>query len=339
VSKRPRGPLPDWKPRTARQKAILADVLTRYQEHQDAGTLPRGGRGIFYDLRPNGQGNGVTYRKPDSKNPVREFDLMEAHQEAVREVVVLARRAGMIRESWVADDRAPTPYVSSYDENADEEAESIARRIKHAQEWFSRDPQRGQPVYVESLVEAEDLAPRLHRISEPYGVHVYPSGGFDGLKGKREFAERAMEREVPTVVLDVGDRDRHGEMIYVAAAEDAVAWADGRGEVMPVDWLQDMEQLTDLRERYEGESALLFVRLALTTEQADDLNLLDADGKAEADAVPVPVMDRFLTEAIEALQDPACRDSLLEQERAERERLPEVIRAELNKLGESEEED
>ena len=64
------------------------------------------------------------------------------------------------------------------------------------------------------------------------------------------------------------------------------------------------------------------MRLA-PTDQAEDLELLDADGKAEADAIPVPEMDRLLTDAIETLQDPACRERLLAEERDERERLPE----------------
>ena len=55
----------------------------------------------------------------------------------------------------------------------------------------------------------------------PYGVPVYSGAGFDGLKGKRAFADRALERDVPTIVLHVGDRDKHGENIFRAAAEDA----------------------------------------------------------------------------------------------------------------------
>lgn len=73
-------------------------------------------------------------------------------------------------------------------------------------------------------------------------------------------------------------------------------------------------------------AGLYFVRLALTTAQAEDLDLLDADGKAEVDGVPVQVMDRWLREAIEALQVPACRERLLAEEEAERERLPDAIR-------------
>jgi hypothetical protein len=77
------------------------------------------------------------------------------------------------------------------------------------------------------------------------------------------------------------------------------------------------------------------MRLALTPEQAEDLDILDADGKAEADAVPVPIMDAWLTGAIEALTDPARRDALDVEQDAERSALPEAIRAAvLDALGE-----
>jgi hypothetical protein len=59
MSVRPRGPLPDWRPTTPKQKAVLADLIARYKQHEREDTLPRGPRGIFYDLRPNGMGNGL----------------------------------------------------------------------------------------------------------------------------------------------------------------------------------------------------------------------------------------------------------------------------------------
>jgi hypothetical protein len=158
------------------------------------------------------------------------------------------------------------------------------------------------------LCEAEELQPRLYRIAHEYGVKVYSGAGFDGLKGKRAFAERAMEREVPTVVLDVGDRDNHGENIFNAAAEDAVAWAGDIGD------------------------QLSFRRIALTQAQAEEHDLLDAGGKAEVDALPVPVLDRLLIGAIEDLQISAGREELLERENSERERIPDAVRAALARL-------
>jgi hypothetical protein len=333
---RPRGPQPHWRPTTRRQKGILADLVARYRQHEADDTLPRGPRGIFYDLRPHGMGNGVTYRKPDSAHPIKAnsgmpgYGPMEAHPEAVREVLVLARRAGIVPESWVADGRAPSALMPYLDDSAEEVAAHIASQVMHAAEHFHLDPQRGQPVYVEVLCEAADLMPRLARVAEPYGVPVYSGGGFDGLKGKRAFADRALARGNTTVVLHVGDRDDHGDDIYIAAAEDAVAWVGDEGFVWPLDNRGltgvPVESLAAVCRSGADGSALIFVRLALTRAQAAHHGLLDADGKAEADAIPVPVLDGWLTDALDALQDSACRDSLVADEREQRERVPVAIR-------------
>ncbi len=250
---------------------------------------------------------------------------MEAHPAAVQEVLVLMRRAGMIPESWVADARAPNAIGPDAYEDADDYAR---QEIENMASYFALDAQRDQPVYIEVLCEAADLQPRLARVAGEYGVRVYSGAGFDGLKGKRAFAERAMNRDVPTVVLAIGDRDKHGNDIYIAAAEDSVAWADGEGYVNSID--TTLEQLPV--ERIHGLQcpALIFFRLALTTDQAKELDLLDADGKAEVDGVPVPVMDGWLTEAIEALQDPARRKSLRAKEEREREGLRDAIRQALD---------
>jgi len=64
-----------------------------------------------------------------------------------------------------------------------------------------------------------------------------------------------------------------------------------------------------------------------------DLNLLDADGKAEVDGVPVPVMDAWLLEAIETLQDEDSLEKLLAEERKEQKKLPAAIRKALRQAG------
>jgi hypothetical protein len=308
MTRRPRGPLPDWRPSTERQKGILADLIARYTQHHTEGTLPRGGRGIFYDLRPHGMGHGITYRKPDSAHPISGYGPMEAHPAAVQEVLALARRAGMIPEDWVADARAPQPLRTFYDESADQVVETVAGIVSGAAARFRLDPQRDQPVFVETLIESEDLAPRALRIAGAFGVPVYPSGGFDGLKGKRALAARAAGRGVPTVVLHLGDFDVHGRYIFTAAAEDAAAWLPHYGAPdVPGDWLT-------------------FRRIALTREQAEAHNLLDADGKAELDGLPVPVLDAIITDAIAGLQDPVVRRLSLDEQERERERIPAALR-------------
>jgi hypothetical protein len=325
MGQRPRGALPGWRPTTDRQKAILADLTARYEQHHRDGTLPRGPNGAFYDLRPAGMGNGITrYFKPAKGEGWGPTEATAAH---VQEVLVLARRAGIIDEDWVADGRAVPGSVPYYDEGAEKEAEFLVGRLSEA--TVDLDPQTHQPVYIESLCEAADLVPRLDRVANPLGVPVYPGSGFDGLKAKRAMGERAAERDKPTVVLHIGDRNKQGEDIYFAAAEDAVGWCEEEGEdgeVKPLDF-----DLDDLKELRNPDAWLTFVRLGVSTAQAKALKLLDDDGKAEADAVPVKVMDGWLTDAIEALQDAACRERLLAEEAAERERLPDAIRRELDK--------
>lgn len=306
---RPRGPQPGWQPKSPRAQGILADLIARYQQHNREGTLPRGGRGIFYDLRPNGMGNGVTYRKPDSAHPLSGFGPMEAHPAAVQEVLVMARRAGIIPEEWVADTRAPAPIRPSYESGAANVAESIGWWAENAVGQFAMDPQGSQDHYVELLCEAEDLAPRLARIAGGYGVPVYSGGGFDGLKGKRATAERAARRDVPTIVLHIGDRDPHGEMIFAAVREDVGAWAT-LGEGVDDDWLT-------------------FRRLAITEEQADEYDLLDADGKAEADSLPVQVMDQIVTDALDGLRDPDAYADMQAEEEHQKSLLPALIRTAL----------
>jgi hypothetical protein len=89
--------------------------------------------------------------------------------------------------------------------------------------------------------------------------------------------------------------------------------------------------LRQLRERFEGGPALVVVRLALFEQQARRHDLLDADGKAEVDGLPVPVLDALLRDAVAALHDPACRERMLAEEAAQRARLVPAIRKALGR--------
>jgi hypothetical protein len=63
------------------------------------------------------------------------------------------------------------------------------------------------------------------RVVGSYGITVYSSGGFDSLTVKYDAAKRIGEREVPTVILHVGDFDPSGLALFEAAAEDVAAFA------------------------------------------------------------------------------------------------------------------
>ena len=104
------------------------------------------------------------------------------------------------------------------------------------------------------------MAPQLARVAHEYGVTVYSSGGFDSLTVKYAAAQRIVERDVPTVVLHVGDFDPSGVTLFQAALEDVGAFvaADG-GEVE-------------------------FKRIAVTPEQIERYDLPGAPPKASSHA-------------------------------------------------------
>ena len=308
---RPRGPLPGWQPTTPLQGGILADALARYAQHEAEGTLPRPKRGIFYDNRPTGSGNGVRYIKHPPMRRVnggqqRRVNPMDASPENVVEVIVLAQRAGLIPDGWIGDVRAPSPDVPLYDDV--ETAEEIAARIVS----MARDPrleyspQTGQPVHLEMVCETASMMGQLARVTHPHGVPVYSGSGFDGLLAKKDLARRAARRDVPTVVLRITDWDDYGLRIARAGLEDSLAWAEHFGA--EPGWLS-------------------FKRIALTRDQAREHGLLDEDGKAEAEGLPVPVMDAILRDAIESHQDPARREQTVREAAEERSRIPGLVHA------------
>src|SRR5258708_1245906 len=97
-------------------EAVRADILDRLRQHVAEDTLPRGSRGLFYDLRPHGMpGNprGVTYTK-DPK--IKGRHSMEATPEYVTDRLADMRRVfdpdmgqWLIPEAWISDARSPDP--------------------------------------------------------------------------------------------------------------------------------------------------------------------------------------------------------------------------------------
>jgi hypothetical protein len=305
---------PDGDDRSERQKALAKDIVARYEQHQREGTLPRGGRGIFYDLRPSGLGNGLTYRKLNTGTPFADDEANETH---VQEMLTILRRAMIIPEDWVADAHAPDPIlVPSYD-NAEDFATEMVARAKR----FQPDLQKNQDVYLVLWCEAADLLPRISQRSRPYGVDVFSGGGADGLKLKLRIAEEAAARGVPTIIGHIGDRDDAGEKrIYDPLVADTKAWVDNWfGQPEPNGWLP-----AGFDPRPAGW--LDWKRLALTTEQADDWGLLDRSGKAEADGIPVPELDALLRRWFRQHLDADIRRQVKEEWAAsEQDRLGQAI--------------
>jgi hypothetical protein len=293
-------------PRSPKADAVAADLLDRLAQHAAEDTLPRGPRGLFYDLRPAGiQGNprGVIYTK---RPQTRGRNSMEATPEYVSDLLSKMRRVWdsqngwLVPEDWISDGRAPDPITPNETPNAAFAADAVGRYIADLR--LAR--QAGQPLFLELRCESQDLMARIARVAVPYGVTVPSGSGMDGLKSKKHAAERASAREVPTLIGHLADLDTAGGDIADAFAEDAVAFTQ---------W-----------HRSQGAPGSLFVkRIGLTRAQALKYDLLDADGKAELDGLPVPVLDALVCKFIESHLDPAIQRAVVQ---VDAEMRAEVVR-------------
>jgi hypothetical protein len=70
---------------------------------------------------------------------------------------------------------------------------------------------------------------------------------------------------------------------------------------------------------------LHFERIAVTRDQASAHDVLDEHGQAEADALPVPVMDAVLLDWLDGLLVEAIRAEVRAAQARERRQLPEAI--------------
>jgi hypothetical protein len=90
---------------------------------------------------------------------------------------------------------------------------------------LSAGPQEGQDVYIEVVVEAAGAVEQIYRTTSAYGVPVYSGSGFVPVTALRDIVLRAERREVPTVVLVLGDYDPAGRYIRERVAADIEAFA------------------------------------------------------------------------------------------------------------------
>ena len=79
---------------------------------------------------------------------------------------------------------------------------------------------------LELWCEAAGMAPQLARVADIFSVPVFSTGGFASLTTVRQIADRALDRDVPTVLLHVGDYDPSGESIFELIAVDAAAFVE-----------------------------------------------------------------------------------------------------------------
>lgn len=263
---RPRG-FAEWRPQAQTRELLegVEQVFSDYAEH-----LPLTARQVFYSLVGR-----------------HGYPKTEAAYARLAETLTRARRGGLIDFTSIRDDggtRRPAP-------GWDDPREFLAwmRSSAHA---YERERAQDQAVAVELWVEAAGMVPQAERVAHNYGADVYSSGGFDSLTVKHDAAQRMADRDVPTVVLHVGDWDPSGCSIVDALAEDVAAFVAGYGGPAPE-----------------------FRRLAVTPEQVVRYDLETAPQKSgdnrgermaetvQAEALPPDVLAAEMRVALESVVD------------------------------------
>jgi hypothetical protein len=288
-ARRPRGYDLDYNPHSKTRVLLgyVEEILEEYEDH-----LPLTVRQIFYRLVGK-------YEYPKDDN---------AYERLV-EALVRARRAKMIPFDAIRDDGIVTIENTYYGGIEDFHDETGRRATR-----YRRDRQEGQHRYIELWCEAGGMIQQLDRVARLASIPVYSCGGFGSLTGNYSIARRALDRNVPTVVLHVGDFDPSGVSIFESMASDAAAFVEA--------------------DRVIQTQSLTAVRVALTVEQIEAYELPTAPpkksdlrsknwsgGTCQLEALAPDVLAKIIEDAIVERLDMDAFAEVLKREEFDRAEL------------------
>jgi hypothetical protein len=173
---------------------------------------------------------------------------------------------------------------------------------------FRLDRTQGQKTRLVVIPEAAGMAPQLERVTDPFGITVMSSGGFESVTEKHRFAAELADQDRHTEVLHIGDHDPSGVNMFLAFLEDVEAFARELG----------------------GHAT--FTRLAVTPAQITTYRLPTAPPKptdrrafrgptCQAEALAPDVLADILRTAIEQRLDHRAYECVLRRERQVRRQL------------------
>jgi len=283
--KRPRGFAP-WKPKPA-SLAIVQTVLQILIDEQEY--LPLTNRQVFYRLVAQ-----YAYRKSE-----------QAYANLC-EKINRGRRCGMMPWAAIRDDgttlrRHPGPYTPA----------GFERMMADKARRFQLDPAFVMPCFVELHVEAAGMIPQVARIANPLGADCYSAGGFGSVTFQYDTARRIAQRQVPTVILSVGDFDPSGLALYQSFVENVQAFFEqGTVPLSSHEWKGQGNCRLGITVDEDVVEPPLFRRIAVTPEQIREHGFPTAPrkqndkrgdwrgGTVQAEAIPPAMLAEIVRDSI-----------------------------------------
>jgi hypothetical protein len=225
----------------------------------------------------------------------------------IGEFLVRGRRAQLIPWEAIGDNRTESliPIVC-------DDPEAFRAEMRASASVYALDRQRGQQVYLEVFVEAHGGVEQVAGIvgATTYGIPVYSGSGYNTVTALREIVLRAEQREVPTLVLILGDFDPHGEFIRQRAADDVAAFAEHHpGVEVDVQTVALTETQID---------ALGLIKQPMDTKKRSKYPRWPYEFTVEFEALAPDDLDRILRATVDELTDPVARQAVLNEEREQR---------------------
>lgn len=188
-----------WNP-TGASREMYEDIMRVLREYEDY--LPMTGRQVFYRLVG-----------------AFGYDKSEATANRVYNVLGRARRCGWIPFDVIRDGGSTAKRPRTWDD-----ANDFWHDVRDDFDHYRRDRQAGQPAYIELFCEAPGMIDQLVRVGFPFSIPVYGTRGYTGLGVIHQIAKRALMRDRPTTLLQVGDYDPSGVGIFESMVGDAGAF-------------------------------------------------------------------------------------------------------------------
>ena len=281
-----------WKPNrdTRATLGAVGEILKEYRQY-----LPMTARQIFYRLV-----GGYGFPKTE-----RSYKNLCNH-------LVRARRAQMIPFGVIRDDETinhrPFDFANP--------TEFWNYQIQLAEEYV-RQRQTGQTHYIEVWCEAGGMVPQLGQITHPFGIPVHSAGGFLSVTAIHETAERIARRDVPTILLHIGDFDPSGDSIFQVIEEDVGAFVWGMDA--PEDHFLPIRLA--VREEHIQEYGLETAPPKRSDSRSAKWEQENAEDTAQAEAFAPDVLAELLKNSIEEYIDFDMLKRTEHQERKESDRL------------------